>query len=139
LTLVAPRRTGILIEVGRAHPVTLSPVAVTRMKDSLESDRCARMLRALGDPERLRIIQCLRDGPRNVGEVAALLDDTLVKVSHHLGVLRNAGLVRDTKAGRHVLYELHPDVFRPTSRAGADFLDLGCCRLEIPKGSTAAD
>ena len=103
------------------------------MKDPLEPDRCARMLRVLADPERLRIIQCLRDGPHNVGEVADLLGETIVKVSYHLGVLRQAGVVRDTKTGRHVLYELHPEVFRPTAKGAADFLDLGCCRLEIPK------
>jgi hypothetical protein len=29
---------------------------------------------------------------------------------------------------------LHPEVFRPTAQGAADFLDLGCCRLEMPKG-----
>ena len=83
------------------------------MKDALQPDRCARMLRALADPERLRIITCLREGPRNVSELAALLHAEVVNVSHHLGVLRHAGVVCDEKQGRFVVYRLHPDVFRP--------------------------
>jgi ArsR family transcriptional regulator len=104
------------------------------MSESLEPERCARMLRALADPERLRIIHCLRGGARNVSELASLLEAEIVNVSHHLGVLRHAGLVLDDKQGRFVVYSLHPDVFRPTkSSAKPEHLDLGCCRLEIPK------
>jgi ArsR family transcriptional regulator len=105
------------------------------MSESLEPEHCARMLRALADPERLRIVHCLRGGPRNVSELAGLLGAEVVNVSHHLGVLRHAGLVLDEKRGRFVLYRLHPDIFRPTADPGApaEHLDLGCCRLEIPK------
>jgi ArsR family transcriptional regulator len=92
------------------------------------------MLRALADPERLRIIHCLRGGARNVSELAALLEAEVVNVSHHLGVLRHAGLVLDEKQGRFVVYRLHPDVFQPARGAAKpEHLDLGCCRLEIPK------
>ena len=103
--------------------------------DPLQSKRCARLLRALADPERLKIIHCLRGGPKNVGELAAALGAEVVNTSHHLGVLRQAGLVLDEKQGRFVLYRLHPGVFRhtPASRT-TDYLDLGCCRVEIPKG-----
>jgi ArsR family transcriptional regulator len=88
------------------------------------------MLRALAEPERLRIVQCLRSGPRSVSELAAHLGHAeIAKVSHHLSVLRQAGLVEDEKRGRFVIYRLHPSVFR--AEAG-DLLDLGCCRLEIP-------
>jgi DNA-binding transcriptional ArsR family regulator len=104
------------------------------MKDSLQSKHCARALRAVADPDRLRIIQGLRDGPKNVGELAALLGIEMVNVSHHLSVLRHAGLVEDEKQGRFVLYRLHPEVFQSTSVARPiDYLDFGCCRLEIPK------
>jgi ArsR family transcriptional regulator len=91
-------------------------------------------LRALADPERLRIVRCLRDGPKNVSEIAALLKAPLVNVSHHLGVLRQAGLVEDEKRGRFIIYHLHPDVYQPGHQAGdTEQLDLGCCRLELPK------
>ena len=107
------------------------------MPDSLQPDRCARLLRALADPERLRIISVLRCGSHNVSELADLLNSQIVNVSHHLGVLRHAGLVQDVKHGRFVVYSLHPDVFRPgDDDHPVDHLDLGCCRLEIPRGDS---
>jgi ArsR family transcriptional regulator len=99
------------------------------MMDPLESKRCARLLRTVADPERLRIIQCLRAGPKNVSELAALLESEVGNVSHHLGVLRNGGVVQDEKCGRHVVYRLHPDIFQ--SARGAEYLEFGCCRLQI--------
>ena len=102
------------------------------MDDNLQSDECARYLKALADPDRLKIIQCLQGGPKNVSELAELLGRELVNVSHHLGVLRHAGLVQDEKHGKFVVYSLHPDVFRPRgAHASADALDFGCCRLEL--------
>lgn len=107
------------------------------MPDSLQPDRCARLLRALADAERLRIISVLRKGPHNVSELAALLDSEIVNVSHHLGVLRHAGLVQDVKQGRFVVYSLHPDIYRPGDETRpVDYLDFGCCRLEIPRKKT---
>jgi ArsR family transcriptional regulator len=105
------------------------------MQDRLHSTECARVLKALADPERLKIVQCLQTGPKNVGEVSALLGQELANVSHHLGVLRHAGLVRDEKQGKYVVYSLHPDVFKPRDKGKAgDVLDLGCCRLELNGG-----
>ena len=104
------------------------------MKDFMQPKRCARLLRALADPERLRIVRYLRGGPKSVGEIAAELDALVVNVSHHLGVLRHAGLVEDEKQGRYVVYQLHPDVYQPAEKdCATEQLDLGCCRLEIPK------
>jgi len=104
------------------------------MKDPLQPRQCARLLRALADPDRLRIVRCLRDGPKNVSEIAAALGVLVVNISHHLGVLRQAGLVEDEKQGRYVVYHLHPDVYQPGPKdCATEQLDLGCCRLEIPK------
>lgn len=102
------------------------------MRDQLQSTECARRLKALADPERLKIIQCLQGGPKNVSALSELLGTDIANVSHHLGVLRHAGLVRDEKQGKFVVYSLHPDVFRPKeSGQPADVIDLGCCRLEL--------
>ncbi|MBL8792377.1 MAG: winged helix-turn-helix transcriptional regulator [Planctomycetia bacterium] len=104
------------------------------MQDPLQPQHCARLLRALADPDRLRIIRLLSDGPSSVKDMAARLEAQVVNVSHHLGVLRQAGLVRDERQGRFVLYHLSPNVFQPAAPdARTDHLDLGCCRLEIPK------
>jgi ArsR family transcriptional regulator len=89
-------------------------------------------LKALADPDRLQIIQCLQDGPKNVSQIAQLLGSEIAKVSHHLGVLRHAGLVQDHKEGKFVIYSLHPDVFRPAAPGRpAQVADLGCCRLDL--------
>jgi ArsR family transcriptional regulator len=104
------------------------------MADDLQPNLCARLLRALAEPDRLRIVHCLRAGPKNVGEIADELGAPVVNVSHHLRLMREAGLLLDEKQGRFVHYRLHPDVFTPDSDAGrSDHLDLGCCRLEMPK------
>jgi ArsR family transcriptional regulator, nickel/cobalt-responsive transcriptional repressor len=102
------------------------------MRDRLQSTECARYLKALAEPERLKIIQCLESGPKNVSQLAGLLGQGLAQVSHHLGILRHAGLVRNRKAGKYVIYELHPDIyFRNAEGTGKGVLDLGCCRLEL--------
>jgi DNA-binding transcriptional ArsR family regulator len=96
--------------------------------------RCAELLASLASPERLRIMRLLRDGPRNVTELGALLGlppEKLVNVSHHLNVLRHAGLVRNEKRGRCVYYSLAPGTVLPDGEC--DRLDLGCCRLEMPR------
>src|SRR5262249_1547920 len=100
-------------------------------EDPLQPKRCAKLLGALAAPERLQIICLLRDGPRNVSALAELLGTSVVNVSHHLGVLQHAGLVRGAKQGRFVPYHLAPQLLRP--EGGSDPVDLGCCRLEIPK------
>ena len=40
------------------------------MRDKLQSKECARVLKALADPDRLRLIQCLQAGPRHVRQLA---------------------------------------------------------------------
>jgi ArsR family transcriptional regulator len=104
-----------------------------KSRDPLQAQDCACFLRAVADPERLRIIQCLMAGPRHVGEIADQLGIVFPNLSHHLGVLRHAGLVRNEKQGRFVFYRLDPRVFQSPSGQGAlAYLDFGCCRLEIP-------
>jgi len=106
------------------------------MKETPEFEFCAQRLKALAEPERLRIVQTLFQGELNVSDLAEALADDLVKVSHHLGVLRNAGLVTARKDGRFVVYALHPDVYAGSKIVGDKRqLELGCCRLEIPLDS----
>lgn len=102
------------------------------MKDRLRSNECARALKALADPDRLKLLQCLQEGPKNVTQLAGLLDCDIAKASHHLQILRQAGLVRDRKEGKFVVYSLEPSVVHPDeSGEGPDVVDLGCCRLHL--------
>lgn len=102
------------------------------MKDALDSKLCAERLKALADEDRLRIIQVLRGGAKNVGKIAEELGEEIVNVSHHLGILRRTQILQAEKQGRFVIYSLHPDVFASQPRV-VEHIDLGCCRLELPK------
>ncbi len=65
--------------------------------------RCAaRFFQALGDPTRLNILCLLRDGERTVGDLVEALGVPQPKVSRHLKVLREVGLVRAERDGRNV-------------------------------------
>ena len=100
------------------------------MQDRLQSSDCARYLRALGDPDRLKIVQSLQAGPKSVGQITKELGNRIANVSHHLGLLKQAGLVTSRKDGRFVIYELAADVRRP-GKSSLDVLDFGCCRIEL--------
>ncbi len=103
------------------------------MKQLHEFQWCAERLKALADPERLRIVTALLDGPKHVGALAEGLGEAVVKVSHHLGVLKHNGLVQCEKQGRFVEYALHTSVFVVANTGDEEpHLDLGCCRLELP-------
>jgi DNA-binding transcriptional ArsR family regulator len=101
--------------------------------DRLRSVDCAEKLKALGEPLRLRIVDFLRDGEQTVGDIAQAVERDTVLVSHHLGILYHAGILEREKRGRYVAYRLRPEILAARSRTGADRLDFGCCRLEIPK------
>jgi ArsR family transcriptional regulator len=66
----------------------------------------AQRFRALGDETRLRILESLVDGDRTVSELIELLDIGQSLVSHHLRILRDAGLVIDRREGRWAYYEV---------------------------------
>lgn len=109
-------------------------------RDPLQPQQCAKLLAALAAPERLRIVRYLKDGPRNVTEIAEMLATQLVNVSHHMNVLNAAGLVQREKRGRFVLYSLTPGVLESTPDPDCgDHLNLGCCRLEMPVKKSPGD
>ena len=66
----------------------------------------SRVLKALAHPSRLFIVDELSRGKRCVRELASMVDADISTVSKHLSVLRNAGIVRDEKAGARVYYSL---------------------------------
>ena len=101
------------------------------MTNKKAAKKCADLLQALGEPSRLRIVDFLRSGSKNVTEISRLMREEIVNVSHHLSVLREAGLVQDRKDGRFVIYSLHPRYFR-SDASNTTCLDLGWCRVEIP-------
>jgi DNA-binding transcriptional ArsR family regulator len=63
----------------------------------------------LGEPNRRRILDLLRDDERPVGEVVAALDISQPAVSKHLRILRNAGLVASRHDGPRRLYRVNAE------------------------------
>ncbi len=102
------------------------------MKQKSEFQECAERLKALADPDRLRILLQLYEGPASVSELAAQLGDDIAKVSHHLGILRRAGIAQAQKQGRFVIYRLHPEATLVRDDATNDLrIDFGCCSLDL--------
>ena len=66
--------------------------------------------KALADPTRRQILELLREGPLTAGEIGGHFPMTAATISHHLSVLREAGLVLDERRGKYIYYELNMTV-----------------------------
>lgn len=64
----------------------------------------AERFRVLGEPQRIRILEHLRDGELSVQQLTGQLGSSQQNVSKHLGVLHQAGLLRRRREGNFVLY-----------------------------------
>jgi ArsR family transcriptional regulator, arsenate/arsenite/antimonite-responsive transcriptional repressor len=69
-------------------------------------------MRALADPTRREILKGLRGGDLTAGEIAGRFPMTAASVSHHLSVLKDAGLVKVERNGRNQIYSLESTVFQ---------------------------
>lgn len=78
---------------------------------ALDLSRAAELFHALSDETRLGIVQRLRGGERCVCDLTDLLDAAQSRLSFHLKVLKDAGLVSDRRDGRWVHYSLNRDAF----------------------------
>ena len=104
-----------LMSIQIAEPMTepqacCSPL-VTQAMDSAEAEDLSRLLKALADPVRLRLLSMI--GAASGGEVCVCdLTDafelTQPTISHHLKVLREAGLIASERRGTWVYYRLLP-------------------------------
>jgi len=84
--------------------VPKSPAPVLREDKTYE---LADMFKMLGDPSRLRIVTATLEGPRAVGEIAAMLGLSVSLVSHHLRLLRATRLVSPERRGKQIFYRVH--------------------------------
>lgn len=66
--------------------------------------------KALSDPTRREILQLLRRGSLPAGEIAEHFNMTGATISHHLSVLKNAGLVDAERRGTYIYYEINLSV-----------------------------
>ncbi len=67
-------------------------------------------LKALADPTRRQIIQLLKSGRLSAGEISENFNISSAAVSRHLSILKEAGLIRDTREGKFIFYEINLSV-----------------------------
>lgn len=67
-------------------------------------------LKALSDPTRREILELLKAGRMAAGEIADHFEFTAPAISRHLSVLKEADLIRDTREGKYIYYELNASV-----------------------------
>ena len=67
-------------------------------------------LKALSDPIRRDILNLLKKGKMSAGDIADHFPVTDASISRHLSVLKSADLIRDTREGKYIIYELNASV-----------------------------
>ena len=85
-----------------------SPPVTTATRIAQDSDRAVALFHALSDATRLSILEMLRGGERCVCELQDELEAAQSRLSFHLRVLKEAGLVTDEAAGTRRIYRIDP-------------------------------
>ncbi|MBA3964959.1 MAG: winged helix-turn-helix transcriptional regulator [Nitrospirales bacterium] len=98
------------------------------MKKKATAPTCASKLKALSDPTRLTVLEALMARPKNVGELMAQLGVEQSLLSHHLAILRDAGLVESSREGKTMIYQLPENVSDSTAGKA---INLGCCKISF--------
>jgi ArsR family transcriptional regulator len=96
------------------------------VKKAAAAEGCADILRALGDTTRLTVLQALLEGPAHVNDLMKRVTVGQSLLSHHLKVLRDAGLVLAKRDGKAVLYRVAPGI---ADQNHGQCLDLKCCQV----------
>ena len=71
-------------------------------------------LKALADPIRREILNLLKHGRLSAGEIVEHFSVTAPSISRHLSVLKDADLIRDTREGKFIFYEINTSVLEET-------------------------
>ncbi|MEP4684280.1 MAG: metalloregulator ArsR/SmtB family transcription factor, partial [Rhodopirellula bahusiensis] len=77
--------------------------------DAEACERAAAIFRALGDPQRLRLLMVLEASERCVSEVRELLGEPMPAISQRLRLLKSERIVRSRRDRKHVFYSLADD------------------------------
>ena len=94
---------------------------------TMSAENAMRLLDGVRDPNRLEIIFLLGKGnPMNVGDISDQFKISRPGVSHHLKVLKDAGIVRSEKIGQEIYYRLDREVIVTGLRMIADTIE-NCC------------
>lgn len=95
--------------------------------------QCATVLKAMGDETRLRILESLLIEEKCVTELVRELRCPQPHISHHLRILRDAGLVEGLREGKQVCYPIAPTVQRALANRQGQAPNFGCCEVRFPE------
>jgi DNA-binding transcriptional ArsR family regulator len=70
-----------------------------------------QIFKALGDKNRRKIVELLKEKDMSVGEILKSFDFTQASLSHHLDILKRANLILDERRGQFIFYSLNVSVF----------------------------
>lgn len=79
---------------------------------------------AMADPNRRAILTMLQKGEMNAGEIADKFEISNATISHHLKILREAGLITSTKDKQTITYRLNTTVFQDFLKSIANAFDM---------------
>ena len=91
----------------------------------------AGLMRLLSDPTRIKVLGLLQPGEMNVTSLCTRLELAQPTVSHHLGLLRNARLVRTRRDGKQIFYSLNPAHLSVPNGDGSLQLEYGSVMMKI--------
>ena len=100
--------------------------------------QCSEVLRALGDETRLRILESLLIEEKCVSDLVREIRKAQPHVSHHLRILRQAGLIEGLREGKRICYRIAPAMVRALKQDRRQALDFGCCQVSFPETVLAA-
>lgn len=100
------------------------------MRDIIDQNCCADLLKVLANDTRLSVVQQLLEGPKQVNELNDQLQIDKTLLSHHLKILRECGIIEAERDGKSVVCRLSPKIEAAKRGPG---LDLGCCQLLFDK------
>jgi DNA-binding transcriptional ArsR family regulator len=107
----------------RAHNNMATAHDVRQEVDAERLDVAAEVLGLLADPTRLHLLRLLATGEQDVTTLTAQVAASRSSVSQHLGRLRLAGLVRASRIGRRMLYEIASDHLSALVDEALEFAD----------------
>jgi ArsR family transcriptional regulator, arsenate/arsenite/antimonite-responsive transcriptional repressor len=68
------------------------------------------LFKALNDDTRRQILELLKERDMNAGEIAGMFNISKPSISHHLDILKNAGLITSEKKGQFITYSLNTTI-----------------------------
>lgn len=83
------------------------------------------VFKALADPTRREILALLSEGDLAAGEIAAHFNMSWPSISHHLSILKEAGLIARIREGQNVIYSINTTVFQEIMSWMMTLMDRG--------------